>query len=78
MDDKRVDPFFLVGLAYRYINVSNTYPDQYAALNMDQNYNDFTLVGAAGVRYSLNEKWAVSARVGFGMTSYCIGASVKL
>lgn len=78
MDDKRIDPFFLVGLAYRYIVVSNEYPSQFAALNASIDYSDFALVGAAGVRYSLNEMWTAHARIGFGFTFISAGMSMKL
>ncbi|MFM8568794.1 MAG: outer membrane protein [Candidatus Kapaibacterium sp.] len=78
MDDKRIDPFFLVGLAYRYIVVSNEYPSQYAALNASIDYSDLALVGAAGVRYTLNDMWTAHARIGFGFTFISAGMSMKL
>lgn len=78
MDDKRIDPFFLVGLAYRYIVVSNEYPTQFAALNASIDYSDLSLVGAAGVRYKLNDMWTAHGRIGFGFTFISAGMSMKL
>ncbi|MFM2133210.1 MAG: hypothetical protein RL156_491 [Bacteroidota bacterium] len=78
MDDKRIDPFFLVGMAYRYIVVSNEYGSQYANLNASINYSDFGLVGAAGVRYFIDNKWNAHARIGFGSTFISAGVSMKL
>ena len=77
MDDKRLDPFFLVGMAYRYIVVSNEYSTQ-PNLNLSSNNSDFGLIGAAGIRYFIDNKWNAHARIGFGSTFISAGVSMKL
>ena len=78
MDDKRIDPYFLVGLAYRYISVSNSWPDAYSALNLSQNYSDVVLVGCLGCRYFFSPAWSAHARLGFGMTFISAGLTYAL
>ena len=75
MDDKRIDPYFLIGFAPYMLHITKT-----DLLNRTTASNDFDVefVGAFGLRFSLSQQWALHARLGFGASVLTVGAQYTI
>ncbi len=73
LDNKKIDPFLGLVLGYEiatwsWSGVSGVY---------SPSAGGFTLGGSAGLRYFLDDNWALQARVGFGFYILAVGVDYK-
>lgn len=72
LDNKKLDPFVGLVLGYEITSWSNTFYGY-----VEPSVGGFTLGGSAGIRYFLNDNWALQARVGFGFYILAVGVDYK-
>lgn len=76
LDNKKLDPF--IGLVVGYEVTSWSWNSTYSGYGWPSpTAGGFTLGGSAGIRYFLNDNWALQARVGFGFYIIAVGADYK-
>lgn len=77
LGNKKWDPF--VGLVLGYEVASWSWKGNYSYLNTyyTPSAGGFILGGSAGIRYFLNNNWALQARVGFGFYILAVGVDYK-
>ncbi len=73
LDNKKWDPFLGLVLGYEVATWSWNGASYYSSPTA----GGFTLGGSAGIRYFLNDNWALQARVGFGFYILAVGVDYK-
>ena len=71
--NKKLDPY--AGLAFVYSLVNASWEGTGVAATADGNYTD--IAGQAGLRYFINDKFALQGQVGFGYGTLGLGATWK-
>lgn len=74
LDNKKLDPF--LGLVLGYEVATWSWNGGYLS-GYSPSAGGFTLGGSAGIRYFLNDNWALQARVGFGFYIFAVGVDYK-
>jgi hypothetical protein len=73
LDNKKWDPFLGLVLGYEVATWSWSGVSGFSSPTA----GGFTLGGSAGVRYFLNDNWALQARIGFGFYILAVGVDYK-
>ena len=75
LDNKKWDPF--LGLVLGYEVASWSWNSGYSSILGSPTAGGFTIGGSAGIRYFLNDNWALQARLGFGFYILAVGVDYK-